>query len=73
MENSALTQLGNEILSTARNELYLSMRYLDVALAGLTYEISPLVSSSATDGEKLYFQPRYLLLNVKRVETYIGM
>lgn len=61
MENSALTQLGNEILSTARNELYLSMRYLDVALAGLTYEISPLISSSATDGEKLYFQPRYLM------------
>lgn len=60
-DNQPLTQLGNEILSTARNELYLSMRFLDVALAGLTFEMSPLIASTATDGEKLYFQPRYLM------------
>lgn len=61
MDYQPLIQLGNEILSTARGELYLSMRFLDVALAGLTYEMSPLITSTATDGEKLYFQPRFLM------------
>lgn len=60
MDEQSMLQLGNEILSTVRNELYLSMRFLDVALAGLTYEMSPLIATTATDGEKLYFQPRYL-------------
>lgn len=54
------TALGMEILSTARNDLYLSLRFLDAALAGLTCEMNPLIPASATDGEKLYFQPHYL-------------
>ncbi len=61
MDNLALTKLGKEILSTAQGELYLSMRFLDVALSGLTFELNPLIQRTATDGEKLYFQPRFLL------------
>ncbi|MCH5265232.1 MAG: metallopeptidase [Lachnospiraceae bacterium] len=61
MGNLPLEELGNEILSTARNEIYLSMRFLDVALAGLSFSLNPGISSTATDGDTLYFQPRYLL------------
>ncbi|MCH5252068.1 MAG: metallopeptidase [Lachnospiraceae bacterium] len=61
MEYQPIAQLGKDILSAARNELYLAMRFLDVPLAGLGYEISPVISSTATDGETLYVQPKYLL------------
>lgn len=54
------TALGMEILAAARNDLYLSLRFLDSALSGLDYQMSPLISGTATDGKYLYFQPRYL-------------
>ncbi len=61
MDYQSAVQLGNEILTIARNELYLSMRFLDVALSGLTFDTNPTISSTATDGNTLYFQPRFLL------------
>ena len=60
MHAASVQELGNEILATARTDLYLSMRFLDVALSGLSYEVSPLITSTATDGNSLYFQPKYL-------------
>ena len=60
MDTPSHTALGREILSTVRSDLYLSLRFLDAALSGLTFEMSPLIPSSATDGERLYFQPHYL-------------
>lgn len=61
MEYQELARLGEEILSTARSELTLAMRFLDAALAALEYRISPAVASTATDGKTLYVQLRYLL------------
>lgn len=60
MDTPSHIALGREILATVRNDLYLSLRFLDAALSGLTFEISPLIRTTATDGEKLYFQPHYL-------------
>lgn len=60
MNNLSSASLGKEILAAVRNELYLSLRFLDAALSGLSYDTSPLVTTTATDGELLYFQPRYL-------------
>ena len=54
MDTPSHTALGREILSTVRSDLYLSLRFLDAALSGLTFEMSPLIPSSATDGERLY-------------------
>ena len=53
--------LCRDILNTARNELYLSMRFLDAALSGLSHEASPRIRATATDGEKLYYSSRYVL------------
>ncbi len=60
MNPSHHTALGKEILTTARSDLYLSLRFLDAALSGLDYATSPLITATATDGEYLYFQPQYL-------------
>lgn len=55
-----LDLLGRHILSAARNELYLAMRFLDIALNSLTYEMSFSTTSIGTDGNKIYFNPKYL-------------
>lgn len=56
-----LIQVGTNILSASRNELYLSMRFLDIALSGLKYEMNLSSMYVGTDGEKILFNPRYLV------------
>ncbi|MDY2937871.1 MAG: VWA-like domain-containing protein [Fusicatenibacter sp.] len=56
----ALIDVGREILSGARNELYLNMRFLDVALFGLPFVMDPAVRPLGTDGANLYFHPEAL-------------
>lgn len=63
MENKRKTQLYNagiRILQACKNELYLSMRFLDVAFASLDYKMDMRTFFIGTDGENLYFQPRFL-------------
>ncbi|MGN0315204.1 MAG: VWA-like domain-containing protein [Fusicatenibacter sp.] len=55
-----LIEVGREILSNARNELYLNMRFLDVALSGLPFVMDPAVRPLGTDGAALYFHPEAL-------------
>ena len=53
--------LGKKILQNCRNELYLDFPYLDGAFASLEYESDNSLSSIGTDGEKIYFNPVFLL------------
>ena len=56
-----LEEIGGDILSAARNELYLNLPYLDVALCGLTFAPGGGVTVTlATDGETLYYDGSYL-------------
>ncbi len=55
-----LEQIGLRILSTARNELYLSMRFMDVALGNLAFVMDPSIAGLGTDGLRIYFDPQYL-------------
>lgn len=57
-ENSlSFAEIGMEILWVARNELYLNMRFLDVALSGLRFVPDGTIRRMGTDGRTLYFQP----------------
>lgn len=56
-----LIQLGNRILNASRNELYLSMRFLDIPLSALGYEMNLSSMYVGTDGVKILFNPRYLI------------
>ena len=49
--------IGMEILRVARNELYLNMRFLDVALSSLQFVPDGQIRPVGTDGVHLYFQP----------------
>lgn len=53
--------LCTEILTNARNELYLNMRFLDVSLSSLGYEAETSVNGLGTDGFLIYYHPEYLL------------
>ena len=53
-----LDQIGREILGICRDELYFSMRFLDVALSSFVYVMDSGVSPFGTDGYHMYFHPR---------------
>lgn len=55
-----LQTIGSSILSAARDELYLGMRFLDVALSSFVYRMDGSVSPFGTDGAVIYFEPRRL-------------
>lgn len=53
--------LGKRIFQNCRTELYLDFPYLDGAFAGLEYEADNSIAAVGTDGEKIYFNPVFLL------------
>ncbi len=71
MEEAAekLKSLGVSILCAARDELYFSMRFLDVTLSSFVYQMDSSVSPFGTDGAVMYFHPQQLggLLRENRI------
>lgn len=55
-----LNMLGNKIWNASRDELYLGMRFLDVALSALVCRTDTGVSPFGTDGAVLYYHPQQL-------------
>lgn len=55
-----LEEIGISILNHARSELYLGMRFLDVALSSFFYAASMKVDPVGTDGTVIFFQPVHL-------------
>ena len=76
-EKKDLSAIGQEILFAARNELYMNLPYLDVALCSLAFQPGGGVTLSlATDGEKLYYDgnflaERYLRSRVQTNRAYL--
>lgn len=56
-----LTEIGKEILESARNELYVSMQFLDIALGSFSFEMNQQTFYMGTDGENIYFNGRFLI------------
>lgn len=54
-------EVAADILKNARNELYLNMRYLDVALSSLAFLPEQEIQVTGTDGSILFFQPDALV------------
>lgn len=50
-------EIAMDILRSSRNELYLNMRFLDVALSSLAFVPEQQVRIAGTDGSALFFQP----------------
>lgn len=59
------TAVCTEILQDAKNELYLNMRFLDVALNSLILQPTFEVATCATDGSLFYYQIPWLIEQYK--------
>lgn len=62
----------NEIIADCRNELYLNMRFLDVALHSLALQPSMELWRTATDGKILRYNPEYLMEQYQRGNTWVN-
>lgn len=55
-----LEQVCRSILVNTRNELYLKMRFLDVALSSFIYVLDMDIYQMGTDGFRMHYQPKIL-------------
>ncbi|MGN1167983.1 MAG: VWA-like domain-containing protein [Lachnospiraceae bacterium] len=55
-----LDMIGRSILVNARNELYLKMRFMDVALSSYHFAADAGIDTIGTDGLSVYYNPQYL-------------
>lgn len=55
-----LEDIGRQILTVTRSELYLSMRFLDVALSSFQFVMDPQMETIGTDGLAIYYEPSWL-------------
>ena len=56
-----LIQAGCAVLDASRTELYVAMRFLDIALSSLGYEMDLSMRTIGTDSRSIRFNPRFLL------------
>ena len=54
-------QMSKKVLEFVRSELYMDLRFLDIALGALTYQADENIHSFATDGTYLYFSTEQVL------------
>lgn len=57
---SRIELVSGQILKIARNELYLKMRFLDVALSSFQYVLDGTIDTMGTDGFYMYYNPQHL-------------
>ena len=55
-----IENVSRQILRLSRNELYLKMRFLDVALSSLPFVMDEQMETIGTDGLAIYYHPQYL-------------
>lgn len=61
-----------EILMDSRNELYLNMRFLDVALSGLPFISDEAIGFLGTDGQALFYQGDALMAAYKKGKVRVN-
>lgn len=66
-ENSRSDSIAEDILSFSRDSLLVNLRFLDSALSRLPFQ--KYSGSYATDGYKLYFDPRHVLKTYREEQT----
>ena len=73
MVERSYENIGREILSAARNELYMNLPYLDTALCALTFQPGGGITLSlAADGESLYYDGAFLSERYLRSRTAVN-
>lgn len=64
--------IGDRILKESRTDLYLSMRFLDLALSALSCEMRPGARFLGTDGAHLFYDPDHLFVRYRQNRVLIN-
>lgn len=72
MVSEELVSVCMEILRNSRNELYLSMRFLDLSLSSLYFAPELSIDGMGTDGSGLFFQPSQLAALYRKNRIYVN-
>lgn len=62
--------LAARVMQLARDNIVVNMRFLDVALSRLKPEVRFGLEGAASDGEKMYYDPVWLLIQYKEAPNY---
>lgn len=65
------SQMSVKVLTFVRNEIYMELRFLDVALSALQWRENPSLTAMACDGVNLYFSPAHLLQVFKQNPRFL--
>lgn len=63
--------LAAKLMSYARDNILVNLRFLDVAVSALVPEQRPGLSGIATDGAKIYYDPVFLLKKYKEEPAFV--
>ena len=58
--NEKLDIVSRQILKLSRNELYMKMRFLDVALSSFFFVMDEGIEAIGTEGKAIYYNPKWL-------------
>lgn len=72
LEELDMVNLCVQILSGARNELYMNMHFLDISLSSLGFEADPSIPSIATDGFLIHYNPEALCRLYRKGRIYVN-
>ena len=72
LEELNMVNVCTRILSNARNELYLNMHFLDVALSSLGFEADLSAGTVGTDGFTIYYNPENLCQLYRQGRVYVN-
>lgn len=72
LEELDMVNLCTQILSNARNELYINMHFLDVSLSSLGFEADPSIASVGTDGFVIYYNPDALCRMYRKGRVHVN-
>jgi len=71
-DKNKISALAREVLSLARDELLVHLRFLDMALASLTWQEAYETGGVATDGTICYYDPVFLLKKYKEEPKWVA-
>ena len=67
-----LVRTGCAVLEASKNELFVAMRFLDIALNSLGYEMDLSMRSIGTDSEDIRFNPLWLVENYRNDSVLVN-
>ena len=65
IENQEIPALAREIMNNCRNSLFLSLRFMGVAVGRLYLKSTDKIQSIATDGQYLFYNDKWVLKRFK--------